>query len=223
MEARYERNIPSLTEVESAILRKKKVAVIGCGGLGGYIIEQLARLGVGTIRAIDGDVFEESNLNRQLLSDVTKIGVSKAATAKERVAVVNPDVRVEALHMYMDEVNAPNVVGGCDAVVGALDNIYTRRVLEKTCEELGVPYVYGAIHGWVAQAAISMPGQRLIQKMYPEGVTFKDKSTLSFTPGLCASMQTALCVKLLVGREVETGTVFYFDLLDQEFMTIPMV
>ena len=222
MEARYERNIPSLTEEESALLRKKKVAVIGCGGLGGYIIEQLARLGVGTIRAIDGDVFEESNLNRQLLSDVTKIGVSKAATAKERVAVVNPDVRVEALHMYMDEINAPNVVGGCDVVVGALDNIYTRRVLEKTCEELGVPYVYGAIHGWVAQAAISMPGQRLIQKMYPEGATFKDKSTLSFTPGLCASMQTALCVKLLVGREVETGTVFYFDLLDQEFITIPM-
>ena len=222
MEARYERNIPSLTEAESAILRKKKVAVIGCGGLGGYIIEQLARLGVGTIRVIDGDVFEESNLNRQLLSDVTKIGVSKAATAKERVAVVNPDVRVEALHMYMDEVNAPNVVGGCDAVVGALDNIYTRRVLEKTCEELGVPYVYGAIHGWVAQAAISMPGQRLIEKMYPEGATFKDKSTLSFTPGLCASMQTALCVKLLVGRPVETGTVFYFDLLDQEFITIPM-
>ena len=222
MEARYERNFPALSMEESALLRTKKVAVIGCGGLGGYIIEQLARLGIGTIRVIDGDVFEESNLNRQLLSDVTKIGMSKAATAKERVALVNPDVRVEALHMYMDEVNACNVVGGCDAVIGALDNIYTRRILEKTCEELGVPYIYGAIHGWVAQAAISMPGQRLIQKMYPEGVTFKDKSTLSFTPGLCASMQTALCVKLLTGRPVETGKVYYFDLLDHDFEIIPI-
>ena len=64
MQARYERNIPSLTEAESELLRTKKVAVIGCGGLGGYIIEQLARLGIGTIRIVDGDVFEESNLNR---------------------------------------------------------------------------------------------------------------------------------------------------------------
>ena len=88
---------------------------------------------------------------------------------------------------------------------------------------MGIPYIYGAIHGWVAQVAIDMPGQKLIQKMYPEGATFKDKSSLSFTPGLCASMQTALCVKLLVGRPVETGTIFYFDLLNQEFETIPMV
>ena len=58
--------------------------------------------------------------------------------------------------------------------------------------------------------------------MYPEGVTFKDKSTLSFTPGLCASMQTALCVKLLTGRPVETGKVYYFDLLDHDFEIIPI-
>ena len=223
MEARYERNIPSLTEAESAILRKKKVAVIGCGGLGGYIIEQLARLGVGTIRVVDGDVFEESNLNRQLLSDVTVLGVSKAQTAKNRIKLVNPDVRVEALHLYMDEINAINIIAGCDAVIGALDNIYTRRTLEKSCEQLGIPYIYGAIHGWVAQAAIDLPGQRLIEKMYPEGAAFKDKSTLSFTPGLCASMQTSLCIRLLVGRPVDTGVVYYFDLLDPECMTIPMV
>ena len=222
MEARYERNIPALSLEESNLLRTKKVAVIGCGGLGGYIIEQLARLGIGTIRVVDGDVFEESNLNRQLLSDVTVLGQSKARTAKKRVQVVNPDIRVEALHLYMDEINASNVIAGCDAVIGALDNIYTRRILEKSCEELGIPYIYGAIHGWVAQAGISMPGQRLIEKMYPEGATFKDKSTLSFTPGLCASMQTSLCVRLLTGRPVDTGVVYYFDLLDPEFMAIPM-
>ena len=223
MQARYERNIPSLTEEESQLLRTKKVAVIGCGGLGGYIIEQLARLGIGTIRIVDGDVFEESNLNRQLFSDVTVLGKPKTEVSQARIAAVNPDVQVEPLHGYLEEDNAADFLRGCDAVVGALDNIYTRRVLEKNCEELGIPYIYGAIHGWVAQVAIDMPGQKLIQKMYPEGATFKDKSSLSFTPGLCASMQTALCVKLLVGREVETGTIFYFDMLNQEFETIPMV
>ena len=223
MQARYERNIPSLTKEESQLLRTKKVAVIGCGGLGGYIIEQLARLGIGTIRIVDGDVFEESNLNRQLFSDVTVLGKPKTEVSQARIAAVNPDVQVEALYGYLEEDNAADFLRGCDAVVGALDNIYTRRVLERNCEELGIPYIYGAIHGWVAQVAIDMPGQKLIQKMYPEGATFKDKSSLSFTPGLCASMQTALCVKLLVGREVETGTIYYFDLLNQEFETIPMV
>ena len=223
MQARYERNIPSLTEAESELLRTKKVAVIGCGGLGGYIIEQLARLGIGTIRIVDGDVFEESNLNRQLFSDVTVLGKPKTEVSQARIAAVNPDVKVEALHGYLEEDNALEFLRGCDAVVGALDNIYTRRVLEKTCEKLNIPYIYGAIHGWVAQAAVDMPGQRLIEKMYPEGSTFKDKSSLSFTPGLCASLQTALCVKLLVGRPVQTGTIFYFDMLEQEFETIPLI
>ena len=222
MQARYERNIPSLTPAESQLLRNKTVAVIGCGGLGGYIIEQLARLGIGTIRIVDGDVFEESNLNRQLFSDVTVLGKPKTEVSQARIAAVNPDVKVEALYGYLEEDNALDFLRGCDAVVGALDNIYTRRVLEKRCEELGIPYIYGAIHGWVAQAAIDMPGQKLIQKMYPKGSTFKDKSSLSFTPGLCASLQTALCIKLLVGRPVQTGTIFYFDMLEQEFETIPM-
>ena len=222
MKPRYERNIPSLTLEESQLLRTKTVSVIGCGGLGGYIIEQLARLGVGVIRIIDGDVFEESNLNRQLFSDVNVLGKPKTEISRARIAAVNPEVQVQSLYGYLDEENAASFLDGCDAVVGALDNIYTRRILEKTCEKLGIPYIYGAIHGWVAQVAVDMPGQRLIEKIYPEGATFKDKSSLSFTPGLCASMQTALCVKLLVGRSVQTGTIFYFDMLEQEFETIPM-
>ena len=68
-----------------------------------------------------------------------------------------------------------------------------------------------------------MPSDRLIEKLYPEGTEISDKSVLSFTPALCASMQTALCVKLLAGRPVETGTVYYFALMNQEFETIPLV
>ena len=81
----------------------------------------------------------------------------------------------------------------------------------------------GRSGGWVAQAAVSMPGDNLIETLYPEETVLKDKSVLSFTPALCASMQTALCVKLLLGRPVETGTIYYFDLLNQEFETIPLV
>ena len=223
MEPRYERNLPALTEAECALLRQKRVLVVGCGGLGGHIIDQLSRIGIGTIWAVDGDVLEASNLNRQLLSKVDLLGVSKAKAAADHIARINPDVSVEAVACFLTEDNAARLLTGCDIVLDALDNIPSRRILAAACEKANIPYVYGAIQGWVAQAAVSMPGDRLIDRLYPEEIEIWDKSVLSFTPALCASMQTALCVKLLTGRAVETGKIYYFDLLNQEFETIPMV
>lgn len=223
MELRYQRNLPALTEKECSILREKRVLVVGCGGLGGHIIDQLARIGVGGLRVVDGDVFETTNLNRQLLSAVPLLGVSKARAAADHIRRVNPDVDVQAVETYMTEENVRSLVSGCDIVMDALDNIPARRLLASACAEAGIPYVYGAISGWVAQAAISMPGDGLMEMLFPGYVEINDKSVLSFTPAMCASMQAALGVKLLIGRPVETGTVYYFDLLNQEFETIPMV
>lgn len=223
MNPRYERNIPALTEAECALLRSKRVLVVGCGGLGGHLIDMMARIGIGFLRVVDGDVFEPSNLNRQLLSEVPLLGVSKAKAAAARISRVNPDVEVEAVDAFLTESNARSLLLSCDAVLDGLDNIESRRILAKACDRAGIPYVYGAVNGWVAQAAISMPGDHLVEKLYPEGAALKNKSVLSFTPALCASMQVSLCVKLLLGRPVETGMVYYFDLLNQEFETIPMV
>ena len=222
MDTRYERNIPALTEAECVILKNKRVLVVGCGGLGGHLIDMLARIGIGAIRAVDGDVFEASNLNRQLLSEVPLLGVGKAGAAARRVSRVNPEVDVDAVERFLTEANVHELLHDCDAVLDGLDNIGSRRILADACSKAGIPYVYGAVNGWVAQAAVSTPGDGLIEKVYPEDTVMKNKSVLSFTPALCASMQVALCVKLLVGRPVETGTVFYFDLLHQEFETIPV-
>ena len=222
MEARYARNIPALTEAECLTLRTKRVLVAGCGGLGGHIIDQLARIGVGQLRVVDGDVFEPSNLNRQLLSSVPVLGISKAGAATEHIARVNPETEVDAVEDFLTEENVHSLITGCDVVLDALDNIPSRKILASACSEAGIPYVYGAISGWVAQAAVSMPGDNLVQKLYPEGTVLRDKSVLSFTPALCASMQVSLCVKLLTGRPVENGKIYYFDLLNQEFETIPM-
>ena len=223
MEPRYARNIPALTEEECALLRQKRILVVGCGGLGGHIIDQLARIGAGFLRVVDGDVFEESNLNRQLLSDIAQLGSSKAAAAAAHVARVNPDTAVEAAVEFLTEANAGALLAGCDIVMDALDNIQSRRILANACAGAGIPYVYGGISGWVAQAAVSMPGDGLIEKLFPAEVEIRDKSVLSFTPALCAAMQTAMCVKLLAGRPVETGVIQYFDLLNQEFEVIPLV
>jgi molybdopterin/thiamine biosynthesis adenylyltransferase len=223
MEPRYLRNVPALTREECALLRTKKIAVIGCGGLGGHLIDLLARLGIGSILAVDGDIFDASNLNRQLLSQVSLLGTEKARAAADRVRMVNPDVKVRSETVFLDESNALSLITGCDAVLDALDNIPSRKILSAACEQANIPYIYGAIQGWVAQAAVSMPGDHLIDTLYPEEIEIRDKSVLSFTPALCASMQAALCVKLLTGRDVDTGKIYYFDLLNQEFETIPMV
>ena len=222
MDNRYLRNIPALTEAECRLLSRKQVALIGCGGLGGYSIEYLARLGIGGIRCVDGDVFEESNLNRQLLSSASRLGTSKAAAAADRVREINPDVQVTAFPVFLDNTNARELIAGCDAVLDALDNIPARKVLVKACAEENVPYIYGAISGWVAQAAVCLPGDDLIEKLYPEDAVISSKSVLSFTPALCAAMQVSLCVKLLTGRPVESGKLHYTDLLFEEYEQIPM-
>ena len=219
---RYSRNIPALSEADCAALQGKTVAVIGCGGLGGYVIEYLARIGVGCIRCVDGDTFDETNLNRQLLSTVPLLGTGKAKAAAERIGAINPHVQADAFPVFLDGANARTLIRGCDAVLDALDNIDSRRILAKACRAEKIPYIYGAISGWVAQAAVCMPGDALIEKLYPEDAVIRDKSVLSFTPALCAAMQASLCVKLLTGKPVETGTLHYADLFYEEYTQIPM-
>ena len=222
MNPRYARNIPALSEAEILLLRQKSVAVIGCGGLGGYLIEYLARIGVGSIRCIDGDVFEESNLNRQILCTTASLGQSKAETAADRVREINPDVQVQAFPGFLEESNARALICGCDAVLDALDNIPARKTLAGICREAQIPYIYGAIAGWVAQAAICMPGEDLLDRLYPEETACKDQSVLSFTPAVCAAMEASLCVKLLTDKPVETGVLHYADLFCEEYTQIPM-
>lgn len=222
MDARYSRNVPALSEAECALLRTKKAAIIGCGGLGGHLIELLSRVGIGSICAVDGDVFDESNLNRQLLSEEALLGASKAEAAADRIRKINSGVKVESVSAFLDADNAADLIKDCDVVLDALDNIPARRILAKACADAGIPYIYGAISGWVAQAAVCLPGDDLIGKLYPDETVIRDKSVLSFTPALCASVQASLCVKLLAGRPVEHGVLYYYDLLHQEFEAIPM-
>ena len=220
MEERYIRNLGALTEKECAVLRTKTVFVAGCGGLGGYLIEMLLRIGVGEIRTADGDVFEASNLNRQLLSSPLSLGQSKAEAAAARAALVNPDVRFVAVPQFVAEENAAELIRGCDAVLDALDNIQARRILARACGEAGIPMIHGAICGWSAQAAIVMPGDDLIDRIYPEGAKLNSKTSLSFTPPFCAALQTALCTRLLTGRPLEIGHLYIADLLDMEMESI---
>lgn len=220
MEQRYIRNLGSISEEEFEKLRHSHVFVAGCGGLGGHIIDMLLRIGIGKISAADGDVFELSNLNRQLLSNAGSIGKSKAATAAMHAAEVNPETEFISYGSFIDESNAPELIHGCDAVIDALDGIPARKLLKAECDRQGVPYIYGAISGWVAQAAVSLPGGHLLDIIYPENASVSSKSSLAFTPAFCAALQTSLCVRLLCGREIEAEKLYYADLSGPDFEAI---
>lgn len=223
MDQRYIRNLNALTEEDCKLLQTKKICVVGCGGLGGYIIELLLRIGVGKITAIDGDIFEESNLNRQLFSDETVLGIKKTEVATIRATKVNSRVKFEGIQTFLTKENSQDLIKGHDVVIDALDNIESRKILANTCDSCGVPMIHGAINGWVAQVTVLMPGSGLIDKLYSESAKIKDKSSLAFTPALCASLQVSEAVKILANKGTTlVGKLLYADMLNMEFEVIDL-
>lgn len=225
--ARYQRNRQGISTAQQLKLRRARVAVIGCGGLGGYVIEELARLGVGTILAIDPDVFEEHNLNRQLLSTPAGLGQSKTESALKRVAEINPAVTLIPWKKAFGLDNGEELLSECDLAVDALDSIRVRLELAKVCTILGIPMVHGAIAGWYGQVFTQYPGEDHLQRIYAHGSDGKGaEKTLgnpSFTPALIASLEVAEACKILIGvGEPLRGRKLILDLLDMEMQVVSL-
>ena len=213
----------ALTPEENDKLKYFKVCVIGCGGLGGYVVELLGRIGIGHITAVDGDVFDESNLNRQLLSSEDTIGKSKAETAKVRMLKVNSNVKVKAVFEYVTEDNCAEIIKGHDLVIDALDNIKTRVLLEKEAQKLETPLIHGAIAGWYGQVSVIMPGKPFYGKIYNKDIdkgVETELGNLPFTAAVTASIQSAEAIKVLLKKgETLSGKLLTIDLLSQEYET----
>ncbi|MBR0209060.1 MAG: ThiF family adenylyltransferase [Oscillospiraceae bacterium] len=212
MDERFARSLGALEEEELAALRGKKLLIAGCGGLGGYLAEYLLRLGVGELVAADPERFERTNLNRQLLCTEESLGRYKAAAAAARAAAVAPDCRFTGHICRLDEKALPGLLRGCDAALDALDDVESRRLLKAECDRQGIPYVFGAVGGWVAQAALSLPGDAFLDRLYPPDYAQEERSVLPFTCSLGAALQAALCARYLCGRGVEPGRLYSFDL-----------
>ena len=220
--ARYQRNRQAISVNQQLTLFRSRVAVIGCGGLGGYVIEELARLGVGTIIAIDPDVFEEHNLNRQLLSSPATLGRAKVEAAAARVAEINPAVTLIPIRDHYAPENGTELLRDAQVVVDALDSIPARLALAETCAGLGVPLVHGAIGGWYGQVTTQFPGDDTLQKLYSRWVEGKgveqQLGNPSFTPALVASIETAEVCKILLGEGILLrNRKLSINLLDMEF------
>jgi len=215
---RYLRNHDALSLDEQEKLASKRVLIVGCGGLGGVVIECLARIGVGHMRVVDGDVFDESNLNRQLLSSRMNLGRPKTLAAQQRVMAVNPLVEVEAVQAELTAKNALELLAGCDAAVDCLDNIPSRLLLQQAAKEAGIPLVHAAIAGWRGQVAVVQPGEDLLSLLYNNSRQEQGEEistgTLSFTAAALGALQASEVVKLLLGRQGLQGELLILDLLN---------
>lgn len=223
--ARYRRNQQSISTPLQLRLHRSSVAVVGCGGLGGYAIEELSRLGVGHLIAIDPDVFEEHNLNRQLLSCPAAIGQNKAMAAARRVADINPAVTVRPVQAAFSPETAADQLATVDVVVDASDSVPIRLQLVESCARLEIPLVHGAIAGWYGHVCTVMPGDRTLQHLYgrlaeTKGVEVRFGNP-SFTPAVIASVEVAEVCKILLGQgNLLRNQLLLIDLLDMEMERI---
>lgn len=225
-QGRYSRNIGAISESEQEKLGRSRVLIAGCGGIGGGVLSDLLRIGVGNISAVDFDRFEESNLNRQLLCSGQNIGALKAEAAAAYAAAVNPMVKFHAFSQRLDAGSGPALVSGCGVVIDALDSIEDRRTLAAVCRDAGVTEVYGAVSGWTAQAAVIRPevSDAFMAALYPPDASVNSKSVLSFTAALCSSIQSSLAVKVLLGKPAgHDGRLLYVDLLSGEWDYIGLI
>jgi len=138
-------------------LKQSKVCVVGVGGLGNPIVTRLAAMGVGTLRIVDRDVIELSNLHRQTMFNEDDVGQVKVETAAKKLRKLNPDIVVEELPISINDYTALDVVDGCDVVVDALDSVDARYALNKACIEKKIPFVTGAAVGVTGQSFTILP------------------------------------------------------------------
>jgi molybdopterin/thiamine biosynthesis adenylyltransferase len=225
--SRYQRNSTTLSTANQLTLFRSHATVIGCGGLGGYQIEELARLGVGWLTVVDPDIFEEHNLNRQILSTVATLGTAKVTAAVRRVAEINPAVTITGLQERFCAKNGIRLLDGSNIVVDALDSIPDRIELAALCNRLALPLVHGAIAGWYGHVASQLPGEETIARIYQtwheeKGVE-QQLGNPSFTPAVVASMQVAEACKILLKKGSPlTGRKLYIDLLEMEINEIKL-
>ncbi|MBQ5951853.1 MAG: ThiF family adenylyltransferase [Lachnospiraceae bacterium] len=199
---RYARQLAIVGEDGQILLAQKRVLIVGCGGLGGYLLENMLRIGVGHIIAVDPDRFEASNLNRQLLCTESLLDTWKTDAAADRALDVNSAVDLIAVTEAFSEENGDALVEGCDLVLDALDSVPARLLLEEVCGRHDVPLVHGAIRGEIVQAAVVPPRSGMLRALYAgESEEIPAPESIAYTPACCAAIQSAQALRLLLGQE----------------------
>lgn len=187
MMERYSRQIllPEIGEEGQARLARARCFVVGAGGLGSPLLLSLVAAGVGNVAIADDDRVSLSNLNRQTLYTEADLGQPKAECAAQRLRAMNSQVAITSITERVTAENAAALLRGYDVVIDCSDNIATRYILDDTAREVGIPYIYAAIDGFVGQVAIFNhgPAPRHLRDLWPE---MTDNTPVQAQPALGA-------------------------------------
>ena len=185
-------------------LRTASIAIVGLGGLGCPAATMLAAAGIGTLRLIDGDHIELSNIHRQPLYGTNDIGKMKVTTAKNILNKNYNKVVLEDIKEYLNEKNAIQYLRGVDIIIDATDSIQIRRVIDHASKELNIPMVYGGLYRFDGQVSVlNYNGGPSYKELFPDGSfggnSCSDAGVLGMLPGIIGNIQALEAVKLIVG------------------------
>lgn len=205
-------------------LKESRACVVGAGGLGNPISSRLAAMGIGSLRLVDRDVIETSNLHRQTLFDDGDVGQVKVEAAARKLAKTGPSCRIEPLAVSVNEYTAPEVVSGCDVVIDALDSVDARYALNGACVDAGVPFVTGAAVGVSGQAFTVLPGESACYRCVFPSLREDSMPTCSIEGvhpsilSVVAGVEVAEAVRVLLGqRPALAGRMLHADLSTMDF------
>lgn len=228
---RYGRHI-ILSEVGGAgqhRLLEAKVLLVGAGGLGSPAALYLAAAGVGTLGIVDFDTVDLSNLQRQILHEYADVGRLKVDSAADRLARMNPDVRVVKHPDRLSSENALEVFSGYDVVLDGTDNFATRYLINDACVLLGKPLVHGSIFRFEGQCTVFAPGKGCYRCLFasppPPGTvpSCAEAGVFGVLPGIVGSMQAVEALKWILGiGEPLVNRLVLFDALSMEFREVKL-
>lgn len=220
---RFRRNKQTITSAEQEIISNKRVLVIGCGGLGSFVIEGLARIGFGHIGICDYDVIEESNLNRQILTTEKNIGKSKVEEANIRIKKINNNISIRVFKEKYPNKELDKEMLEYDIVVDCLDNIATRKILEQKCIEVEKPLVYGSIAGNYGYCGVSSKDNQIISFQNSEDNSLDSKLGNPFyIVGIVSSFQLYLAIRVVLKKEYLKRGFYSIDLNDMSLDKIEL-
>lgn len=224
---RYQRHLllPEVGEEGQLALLDAKVLLLGAGGLGSPAAMYLAAAGVGTIGLVDMDVVDESNLQRQIIHRLDRVGDRKVDSAKATIEALNPDVTVITHHTRLQADNVMEIIEGYDVIVDGADNFPSRYLLNDASVKAGIPVVHGSIFRFEGQVSVFDPRQGpTYRDMLPEAPppefapSCAEAGVIGVLPGIIGSLQALEAIKLVLGiGEPLVGRLLVFDALDLSF------
>ena len=227
---RYSRHliIPDVAMAGQQRLMNAKVLCVGAGGLGSPALMYLAAAGVGTLGIVEFDTVDESNLQRQIIHGQSDIGKSKALSAKEKIAEINPNVNVVVHEIRLDTDNVMEIFAQYDLIVDGTDNFATRYLVNDACVLLKKPYVWGSIYRFDGQASVFWaeygPCYRCLYPEPPPPGMVPSCAEGGVLGVLCASIgsiQTTEAIKLITGiGEPLIGQLMIYDALEMSYRKI---